>query len=53
MRTSTQLKAQIRNLSHESKVETEVLLRNFMMERFLERIAVSKYKHNFILKGAC
>lgn len=51
MRTSTQLKAQIRNLSHESKVETEVLLRNFMMERFLERIAVSKYKHNFILKG--
>lgn len=51
MRTSTQLKAQIRNLSHKSKVETEVLLRNFMMERFLERIAVSKYKHNFILKG--
>jgi len=51
VRTSTQLKAQIRNLSHKSKVETEVLLRNFMMERFLERIAVSKYKHNFILKG--
>lgn len=51
MRTSTQLKAQIRNLSHKSKVETEVLLRNFMMERFLERIAISKYKHNFILKG--
>lgn len=25
--------------------------RNFMMERFLERIAVSDYKHNFILKG--
>jgi hypothetical protein len=22
-----------------------------MMERFLERIAVSDYKHNFILKG--
>lgn len=51
MRTSTQLKAQIRNLSHKLKVETEVLLRNYMMERFLERIAVSKYKHNFILKG--
>ena len=26
-------------------------MRNFMLERFLERIAVSKYKHNFILKG--
>jgi hypothetical protein len=32
-------------------VEAEILLRSFMLERFLERIAVSKYKYNFILKG--
>lgn len=51
MRTSTQLKALIRNLSKESKVEAEILLRNFMLERFLERIAVSDYKYSFILKG--
>ena len=51
MKTSTQLKALIRNLSKKSNVEAEILLRNFMMERFLERIAVSDYKHNFILKG--
>jgi len=51
MRTSTQLKALIRNLSKKSNVETEILLRNFMMECFLERISVSDYKHNFILKG--
>lgn len=51
MRTSTQLKALIRNLSKESNVESEILLRNFMMERLLERIAISTYKHNFILKG--
>lgn len=51
MRTSTQLKALIRNLSKKSNVGTEILLRNFMMERFLERVAVSNYKHNFILKG--
>lgn len=51
MKTSTQLKALIRNLSKKSKVETEILLRNFMLERFLERIALSKYKYNFILKG--
>lgn len=51
MRTSTQLKALIRNLSQKSNVEAEILLRNFMLERFLERIAVSNYKHNFILKG--
>lgn len=51
MKTSTQLKALIRNLSKKSNVEAEILLRNFMLERFLERIAVSEYKHNFILKG--
>lgn len=26
-------------------------MRIFMMERFLERIAASEYKNNFILKG--
>jgi hypothetical protein len=51
MIASTQLKALIRNLSKKSNMEAEILLRNFMMERFLERIAVSDYKHNFILKG--
>ncbi len=51
MKTSTQLKALVRNLSKKSNVEAEILLRNFMLERFLERIAASKYKHNFILKG--
>lgn len=51
MRTSTQLKALIRNLSKRLNVEAEILHRNFMMECFLERIAVSDYKHNFILKG--
>jgi len=51
MRTSTQLKALLRNLSKKSNVEAEILLRNFMLERFLERIAVSNYKHDFILKG--
>jgi len=51
MKTSTQLKALIRNLSKKSSVEAEILLRNFMLERLLERIAVSSYRHNFILKG--
>lgn len=51
MKTSTQLKALIRNLSKQSGVETEVLLRGFMMERFLERLAISRYRDNFILKG--
>jgi predicted nucleotidyltransferase component of viral defense system len=51
MRTSTQLKARIRNLSAAKGVEAEVILRNFMLERFLERIALSVYHDNFILKG--
>ena len=51
MKTSTQLKALVRNLSKAKNVEAEVILRNFMLERFLERVSVSIYKHNFILKG--
>jgi len=51
VKTSTQLKALLRNISKKSNVESEVLLRNFMLERFLERIALSDYKQNFILKG--
>ncbi len=51
MKTSTQLKALVRNLSTAKNVEVEIILRNFMLERLLERIAISKYKNNFILKG--
>ena len=51
MKTSTQLKASVRNLSTAKKVEAEIILRNFMLERFLERISVSKFKGKFILKG--
>ena len=51
MKTSTQLKALLRNLSKKSNVEAEILLRNFMLERFLERVSISEYRNNFILKG--
>jgi len=51
VKTSVQLKARIRDLSKKTSVEAEILLRSFMLERLLERIAVSKYKKNFLLKG--
>ena len=51
MKTSTQLKALVRNLSKAKNVEAEIILRNFMLERFLERISLSEYKDSFILKG--
>jgi predicted nucleotidyltransferase component of viral defense system len=49
--TATQLKALIRNLSKDKKVNAQILLRNYILERFLERISLSKHKYNFILKG--
>lgn len=49
--TATQLKAKVRNLSGGDSKKAQVLIRNFVMERFLERITLSKYRENFILKG--
>lgn len=50
MKTATQLKALVRNLSKTTNIEAEIILRNYMMERFLERITASGYRSNFILK---
>jgi len=51
MNTATQLKALIRNLSKEKNINAQILLRNYMFERLLERISLSNYRHSFILKG--
>jgi len=51
VKTPTQLKALVRNLSKSKNVEAEIILRNFMLERFLERVSLSEYKHSFVLKG--
>lgn len=51
IRTSKQLKDKIRNLSGGDSTKAQMLIRNYIMERFLERIACSKYKNQFILKG--
>lgn len=46
-----QLKDRINNMSKENNLIANTVLQNFMMERFLERVSVSRYKDNFILKG--
>lgn len=46
-----QLKDWINNLAKRNNLVANTLLQNYMMERFLERVAVSPYKDNFILKG--
>lgn len=51
IKTSTQLKALVRNRSNSDNGKALLLFRNYAMERFLERISVSKFKDNFILKG--
>ena len=49
--TSRQLKALVRNRSHGDNAKAMTLIRNFVMERFLERMSLSKYSGNLILKG--
>ena len=51
MKNAMQLKAVIRNIAKEKGIAAQALLQNYMMERLLERISVSSYSDNFILKG--
>lgn len=51
IRTSKQLKDLIRNLSKKNATDAQILMRNYMMERFLERISLSEYRDHFVLKG--
>ena len=46
-----QLKSVIKKISKEKSISAQILLQNYMLERFLERISCSKYKNNYILKG--
>ena len=51
IKTSRQLKDKIRNYSGGDGKKVQIYIRNYMMERFLERVSVSDYNDNFILKG--
>lgn len=49
--TPEQVKGRIKNVAKVNKADARTLMRIYMMERFLERIANSRYKDNFIIKG--
>lgn len=51
IRNPRQLKDWINNLAKKNHVAANTILQNYMLERFLERIALSEYRDNFILKG--
>ena len=46
-----QLKAFIKKKADEKHISAQLVMQNYMMERLLERISLSPYKRNFILKG--
>ena len=46
-----QLKGKLKNIANKNNVDARVLLRQFMMERFLERLSLSGYKEKFVIKG--
>jgi predicted nucleotidyltransferase component of viral defense system len=46
-----QLKAFIKKKAEEKHISAQLVMQNYMMERLLERISLSPYKRNFILKG--
>ena len=49
--TAQQLKALVRNLSKGDSAKAQVIMSSYATERFLERVALSPYRDNLILKG--
>ena len=45
------IKDKIRKISNEKNVEFNTVMRFYMYDKFIERLAKSKYKDNFVLKG--
>lgn len=48
---SKQLKDKVRNISRGNNEIAQMMIRSFIMERFWERVSLSEYRNNFILKG--
>ncbi len=51
MKNAMQLKSIIKNMSKEKGISAQLVMQNYMLERLLERISISKYQPHFILKG--
>lgn len=51
MKNAMQLKAVIKKIGKEKEISAALVLQNYMLERFLERVAKSEYRDKYILKG--
>ena len=49
--TPDQIKGRIKSVAKQNNADARTLMRIYMMERFLERLAQSEYRDNFIIKG--
>ena len=51
MKNATAVKAKIKNKAGGSSDKSQIMLRIYLMERLLERVSLSRYRDNFVLKG--
>lgn len=45
------LKGRINHYAKQNGIAAQVVLQNFMFERFLERLSLSEYRQKFVIKG--
>lgn len=51
MKNAIQLKAIIKNIAKNKNISAALVLQNYMLEHFLERVSLSRYHDNYIIKG--
>ena len=49
MKNAMQLKAIMKKLAKENQISAQLVLQNYMLERFLERVSLSPYRDNYIM----
>lgn len=49
--SDAQIRGRIKNIAKENDADPRVLMRLYMMERFLERVSTSAYRDYFVIKG--
>ena len=50
MKNAMQVKAIIKKIANEKGIKARLVLQNYMLERFLERVSIAEYKYNYIIK---
>ena len=50
-KNAMQFKSIIKKTTKEKNISPQLVMQNYMLERLLERISLSKYHDNFIFKG--